>query len=46
MNEGHSKTEAVKAVCRMRGLPREVVYKIATEIKWEGKEEQQPEAQE
>ena len=30
-----SKTEAVKAVCRMRNLPREVVYQIATEIKWE-----------
>ncbi len=28
-----SKTEAVKAVCKMRGLPREVVYKIAMEIK-------------
>ncbi len=41
MNEGLSKTEAVKAVCRMRDLPREVVYKIATEIKWEGKVENQ-----
>ncbi len=30
--QGLSKTEAVKAVSRMRGLPREVVYKIATEI--------------
>jgi 16S rRNA (cytidine1402-2'-O)-methyltransferase len=29
--QGLSKTEAVKAVSRMRGLPREVVYKIATE---------------
>ena len=28
-----SKTEAVKAVCKMRALPREVVYKIAMEIK-------------
>ncbi len=28
-----SKTEAVKAVCKVRGLPREVVYQIATEIK-------------
>jgi len=28
-----SKTEAVKAVCKMRDLPREVVYQIATEIK-------------
>lgn len=30
-----SKTEAVKAVSKMRNLPREVVYQIATEIKWE-----------
>jgi len=30
--DGLSKTEAVKAVCRLRGLPREVVYKIATEL--------------
>lgn len=30
-----SKTEAVKAVSKMRDLPREVVYQIATEIKWE-----------
>lgn len=30
-----SKTEAVKAVAKMRDLPREVVYQIATEIKWE-----------
>jgi 16S rRNA (cytidine1402-2'-O)-methyltransferase len=29
---GLSKTEAVKAVCRLRGLPREVVYKIAMEL--------------
>ncbi len=28
-----SKTEAVKAVCKMRDLPREVVYQIAMEIK-------------
>ena len=28
-----SKTEAVKAVCKLRNLPREVVYKIATELK-------------
>ncbi len=34
-----SKTEAVKAVSKMRGLPREVVYQIATEIKWAGGEE-------
>ena len=33
--QGLSKTEAVKAVSRLRGLPREVVYKIATEIKSE-----------
>ena len=31
-----SKTEAVKAVCRLRGLPREVVYQIATELKHDG----------
>ena len=30
-----SKTEAVKAVCKLRDLPRDVVYKIATELKWE-----------
>jgi 16S rRNA (cytidine1402-2'-O)-methyltransferase len=30
-----SKTEAVKAVCKLRDLPREVVYQIATQIKWE-----------
>jgi len=30
--QGLSKTEAVKTVSRLRGLPREVVYKIATEI--------------
>lgn len=30
-----SKTEAVKAVSKMRDLPREVVYQIATEIKSE-----------
>lgn len=30
-----SKTEAVKMVSKMRDLPREVVYQIATEIKWE-----------
>ena len=30
-----SKTEAVKAVAKLRDLPREVVYQIATEIKWE-----------
>ncbi len=29
---GLSKTEAVKAVCRLRDLPREVVYKIAMQI--------------
>ncbi len=29
---GLSKTEAVKAVAKMRGLPREVVYEIAKEI--------------
>lgn len=33
--QGLSKTEAVKAVAKMRDLPREVVYQIATEIKWE-----------
>jgi 16S rRNA (cytidine1402-2'-O)-methyltransferase len=30
-----SKTEAVKAVCKLRGLPREVVYQIATQVKWD-----------
>ncbi len=30
-----SKTEAVKAVCKLRDMPREVVYQIATQIKWE-----------
>jgi 16S rRNA (cytidine1402-2'-O)-methyltransferase len=30
-----SKTEAVKAVCKLRDLSREVVYQIATQIKWE-----------
>jgi 16S rRNA (cytidine1402-2'-O)-methyltransferase len=30
-----SKTEAVKAVCKLRNLPRDVVYKIATELKRE-----------
>jgi 16S rRNA (cytidine1402-2'-O)-methyltransferase len=30
-----SKTEAVKAVCKLRELPREVVYQIATQIKLE-----------
>ncbi|HUO58483.1 MAG TPA: 16S rRNA (cytidine(1402)-2'-O)-methyltransferase [bacterium] len=36
MRDQHlSKTEAVKAVAKMRGLPREVVYQIATEIKSE-----------
>lgn len=29
---GLSKTEAVKAVCRLRALPREVVYRIAQEL--------------
>ena len=29
---GLSKTEAVKAVCKLRDLPREVVYKIATQL--------------
>ncbi len=29
---GLSKTEAVKAVCHLRDLPREVVYKIATQL--------------
>jgi 16S rRNA (cytidine1402-2'-O)-methyltransferase len=39
MKEQHlSKTEAVKAVCKMRDLPREVVYQIATEIKLEKEE--------
>lgn len=33
--QGLSKTEAVKAVCKTRALPREVVYKIAMEIKRE-----------
>ncbi|HVM32711.1 MAG TPA: 16S rRNA (cytidine(1402)-2'-O)-methyltransferase [bacterium] len=33
MREGLSKTEAVKAVCKLRGLPREVVYQIATGLK-------------
>lgn len=31
----HSKTEAVKAVCKLRDLPREVVYKISMEIQWD-----------
>ena len=36
MKEGKlSKTEAVKAVCKLRSLPREVVYKIAIELKRE-----------
>jgi 16S rRNA (cytidine1402-2'-O)-methyltransferase len=30
-----SKTEAVKAVCKLRDLPREVVYQVAMEIKFE-----------
>ncbi len=34
-DQGLSKTEAVKAVCKLRDLPREVVYQIATQIKWE-----------
>lgn len=39
-----SKTEAVKAVCKLRDLPRDVVYQIATEIKWEeGGSEDSPE---
>jgi 16S rRNA (cytidine1402-2'-O)-methyltransferase len=29
---GLSKTEAVKAVCHLRDLPREVVYRIATQL--------------
>ncbi len=29
-----SKTEAVKIVAKMRNLPRDAVYQIATEIKW------------
>jgi len=33
--QNFSKTEAVKAVCKLRDLPREVVYRIAMEIKWE-----------
>lgn len=41
-----SKTEAVKVVCKMRELPREVVYKIAMEIKWEAEEEDEPEGPE
>jgi 16S rRNA (cytidine1402-2'-O)-methyltransferase len=36
--QGLSKTEAVKSVAKLRELPREVVYQIATEIKWEGPE--------
>ena len=36
--QGLSKTEAVKSVAKLRDLPREVVYQIATEIKWEGPE--------
>lgn len=32
-DQGLTKTEAVKNVCRLRDLPREVVYKIAMEIK-------------
>ena len=32
-DQGLSKTEAVKAVCKLRDLPREVVYQIATGIK-------------
>lgn len=38
--QGLSKTEAVKAVSKLRGLPREVVYQIATELKWELPEEE------
>lgn len=34
-DQNFSKTEAVKAVCKLRDLPREVVYQIATQIKWE-----------
>ncbi|HVZ79651.1 MAG TPA: 16S rRNA (cytidine(1402)-2'-O)-methyltransferase [bacterium] len=34
-DQGLSKTEAVKSVAKLRDLPREVVYRIATEIKWE-----------
>lgn len=36
--QGLSKTEAVKSVAKLRDLPREVVYQIATEIRWEGSE--------
>ncbi len=32
-DQGLSKTEAVKSVCKLRDLPREVVYKIAMELK-------------
>lgn len=32
LQEGLSKTQAVKEVCRLRDLPREVVYKIAMEL--------------
>ena len=31
-DQGLSKTEAVKAVAKLRGLPREVVYEIAKEV--------------
>jgi 16S rRNA (cytidine1402-2'-O)-methyltransferase len=33
MAEGLSKTEAVKAVCKLRDLPRDVVYQIAVGLK-------------
>ncbi|HET9869025.1 MAG TPA: 16S rRNA (cytidine(1402)-2'-O)-methyltransferase [bacterium] len=33
LREGLTKTEAVKAVCKLRDLPREVVYRIATGLK-------------
>ncbi len=35
--QNFSKTEAVKVVSKMRDLPREVVYQIATEIKFDPK---------
>ncbi len=39
--QGVSKTEAVKEVCKLRDLPRDVVYRIAAEMKWK-KDETQP----
>jgi 16S rRNA (cytidine1402-2'-O)-methyltransferase len=38
-----SKTEAVKAVCQLRGMPREVVYQIATSLPARGSGDQLPE---